>query len=78
MATKEEKRAKKAKILGAVLALPFPLYLGHLVLNESLLTHGIVLSLTAGACYVGINLLRGKTFEEIKEDIKEDIEDLKD
>ena len=60
--------AKKKKILGAVLAIPFPAYLIHMLFNENLLLHVVFLSVTGLMCIVG----------EIKEQIKEDFSEVKE
>ena len=79
MATQsEKKKAKITKALSVLGALLFPAYMLHLIINENFLLQAITVAITGVVCYVSVNLLRGKSFDEIKEDAKEDIEDLKD
>jgi hypothetical protein len=75
MSTDAEKKEKRTKIVGAALAAPPPQYQANMVHEKGFLVDVAIIAVTGVLCYVGINLLRGKSFDEIKDKVEGELKD---
>lgn len=68
-------KEKRTKIIGSCLSIPAPLYLIYMVLAKGFLADVAVIAVTGAMCYVGVNLLLGKSVDQIKDKVKKELND---
>lgn len=70
-------KEKKLKLVGIGMCVPAVAVAIYIAFHLSFLLVAVLAAISAALCVYGIKLIKGATLEELKEDIKDDINDLK-
>jgi len=71
-------KMEKSKIIGAVMMLPLPVLIISLVLKTDFWVYLVLVALASFAFSYGFKLFTGSTAEDIRKEVIEDIEDIKE